>query len=146
MRCILAMALLLFSYISGLGQQSKTSPGYSLSRLDPEQCSYAIAIINQVTRNIEASENGTLTEQNSTFPRPVQNVDTYVESKVRSLKFAPVEFNGARLSDLSKPSVHAAKSAKLKISLQQRDFAYVLELRGCALQPSSVSFVKGDDR
>jgi hypothetical protein len=142
MKGYLAMALLLFSYAGGTDHPSKTSPGYSLAPLAAEQCGYAAAVINQVTRNIAAAENGTLTEQNSKFPAPVENLDSYVRSKVETLTFAPVQFAGALLADLGKPASHTAKSAKLKISLDQREFAYVLELRGCPLEASSVNFVK----
>ena len=142
MKGYFAMALLLFSYAGAPDRPSKTSPGYSLAPLRAEQCGYAVAVINQVTKNVAGAEDGSLTEQNSKFPKPVENLDSYVRSKVETLIFAPTKFAGALLADLSKPPGHAAKSEKLRISLDQREFAYVLELRGCPLEASSVNFVK----
>jgi hypothetical protein len=126
---------------TALGQRSKTSPGYSLARLDAQQCSYAVAVINQVTKNIEAMSNDTLTEESARFPRPPQTVDAYVKAHVELLIATPIEFAGAKLKAIANRSSNAVESTKINITLQQREFAYVLELRGCALEPNSVKFV-----
>jgi hypothetical protein len=136
------LLIVVLFFATALGQQSKTSPGYSLAPLDAKQCSYAVAVINQVTKNIDAVSNDTLTEETSRFPKAPQPLDTYVKANVELLIATPMEFAGTKLKAIANRSSNAVESTKVKISLQQREFAYVLELRGCALESNSVKFVR----
>lgn len=138
------LMLLLCVTGTAVGQASKTSPGFSLSKLDNVQCGYAVSATNHLTRIIGLAERNELTEANGAWPKPPnEKLDTFVSSKVEQFTHTSVEIGGAMLLDFKNHSgTKELDRLKLRIGLEQREFAYVLELRGCAIERGQVNFAK----
>jgi hypothetical protein len=138
--------LMLFLCVAGtaVGQTSKTSPGLSLGKLDTIQCNYAVNATNHLTRVIGLVERNELTEANGAWPKPPnEKLDTYVSSKVEQFIHTSVDIGGAMLLDYRNHSgTKELDRLKLTIGLEQTEFAYVLELRGCAINRSQINFAK----
>jgi|SRR5579864_5884004 len=142
MRRLNLVVLLLMG--TALGQTSKTTPRWSLTKLNQIQCSYAVSVINHVTHVIDLIERGQLNKASLAWPNaPQEKLDYFVMNKADILRNAPEEFAGVQLTDLSKPrELKQLERTKLRIIMEQTDFAYVLELRGCIIERNDVSFVK----
>jgi hypothetical protein len=138
--------LILVLCVSGVaaGQASKTSPGFSLSKLDNVQCTYAVSALNHLTRIVTLAERNELTEANGAWPKPPnEKLDTFVSSKVEQFIHTSVDIGGAMMLDYKNHSgTKELDHLKLRIGLEQREFAYVLELRGCLIERSQVNFAK----
>src|ERR1700682_3837327 len=140
MRTIIAFVVSALFSAPLFAQTSQPSPGLSLARLKPEQCSYAVAIITKVTRDIRLFEEQKYTKETTAgLPaRPQGELDKFVLTEVENL----VSIGMLRILTGSMESIAALTSAKEAVALEQMRFAYVLELRGCPLTRESVQFIK----
>jgi len=115
------------------GQKSKFVPGFSLGNLSEDQCSYALTHINRLTQFVEQPETF---QGNGLYPGSQEGVDAFVADGVRdiytSLLFLPLERDDPK----------EFKRLKMDVKLKEMTFAYVLELRGCAIDPTAIKFVK----
>jgi hypothetical protein len=116
-----------------VGQKSKIAPNLSLGKLSQDQCSYAISYINLITQFVEQPQ--TLKGQ-GIYPEAQKGVDTFVQVEMSdfdaALVFLPLERDDPK----------EFKRIKMDVKFKEMTFAYVLELRGCNIEPSSVKFVK----
>lgn len=128
-----------------LGQNSKTSPGFSLAKLNAAQCSYAVRVINHLTAIGTLMEHHErITGPNAAWPKPPdEKLDTFVKEKAEDLKMMALRIGGAMLKDLDQESGNKELDRiKTETNVTQREFAYVLELRGCSVEPRSITFLK----